>query len=328
MEVISYNLDDIRDIIFSGFNYKLPENIINNIETLSNEVSKYVSSQPMNKTEDTKSKLSLQKRGGSNRRYKSSPDEEKWEKKVPFKTTKIEKKEGVEKLMDDIRISLNKISSKNYDTHKDAVIDYIKQVVEFNENELERENDLQKITKYIFDIASSNKFYSELYAELYKELISEFPEFHDIVVSSIKEYMDNIENIKYIDPKVDYDKHCDNNKENDKRRAISAFLVNLAKSDVIKKEDVMHIITYLQLLVFDYVNQEGKSIETEEIIENLFILITTSVEIFPRGDTWNIILENSKKLSSLKPKELISFSSRALFKCMDILDYLKKRGFV
>jgi hypothetical protein len=90
-----------------------------------------------------------------------------------------------------------------------------------------------RIANSIFDIASTNKFYSELYAILYKELTGKFPVFKEIIIRFISQYLENIGKIQFIDSNKDYDLYCENNKLNDKRKAMSAFLVNLMKLELI-----------------------------------------------------------------------------------------------
>jgi len=217
----TYNLDNYKDIVFAGYNYKLTPEILYIITKLSSDLG-VISDQAASPTD--KNRLFKNKAGSQVR--SRTKQEEPWEKVKVFKTTKIEKKDGIEKLINDIRICLNKISIKNYDTQRDTIIQHIKDIIE---TEDENPDELSKITKAIFDIASSNKFYSELYAKLYKELTEIFPSFNEIVSTFVIDYVNGIQNIQYFDPKVDYDKYCDNNKENDKRKAMSAFIVNLAK---------------------------------------------------------------------------------------------------
>ena len=221
---------------------------------------------------------------------------------------------------------LNKISNKNYETQRDAIIQYIKEITENKQeqSESQAETEVLKIKKSIFEIASTNKFYSELYALLYKDLINTFESFKENIEPFINEYIDSIQNINYVDPKVDYDKYCEYNKENDKRKAMSAFIVNLSKNDIIEKNIVVNKIIYLEDLVLKYCDIENKTNEVEEITENLFILITKSLTEMINEPDWEIVINNIKHLAQMKTKEHKSLSSRALFKFMDILDFIKK----
>jgi len=322
MDTTTYNLDNYKNIIVSGYEYKLPETIINIISNLSNELGvAFKENTKINSQEEyTGENKKYLKRNFGNKRVKPIMDEEQWEKMKAFKSTQIEQKEGIEKLINDVRVCLNKISNKNYETHRDTIIQYIKEIIENKETDIE----LLKIKKSIFEIASTNKFYSELYALLYKDLINKFDCFKENIEPFINEYIDSIQNINYVDPKVDYDKYCEYNKENDKRKAMSAFIVNLSKNDIVEKNTVINKIVYLEELVLSYCDTENKTNELEEITENLFILITKSLSILINEPNWEIVVNNIKHLAQMKTKEHKSLSSRALFKFMDILDSIKK----
>ena len=238
MDTTTYNLDNYKNIIVSGYEYKLPETIINIISNLSNElgVAFKENTKINNQEEYTGENKKFMKRNFGNKRVKPVVDEEQWEKIKAFKSTQIEQKEGIEKLINDVRVCLNKISNKNYETHRDTIIQYIKEIIENKETDIE----LLKIKKSIFEIASTNKFYSELYALLYKDLINTFDCFKENIEPFINEYIDSIQNINYVDPKVDYDKYCDYNKENDKRKAMSSFIVNLSNDSTITLVDFLN----------------------------------------------------------------------------------------
>jgi hypothetical protein len=322
MEVVSYNLDSYRDMVFSGIEYKLPTSILDTIQKLSNELG--VLNVMTSKTSDSapfKPFTNSKRSGFANKRNKTNQEDDKdtWEKVKPFKTTQLEKKEGTEKLINDIRICLNKISSKNYESQRDVIIEHLKELIV-----CDNDDELSKITKSIFDIASTNKFYSELYANLYKELIEESSVFQENVTPFIDQYLINIKDIRYVDPKVDYDKFCDNNKENDKRKAMAAFIVNLTKNNIIDKQKLIDLILQLENTVIQYVDEDNKTNEIEEITENIFIFTTMSYKILKGDVGWEEVNENIRILSQIKTKEHKSMSSRAVFKYMDILDYLKK----
>jgi len=232
---------------------------------------------------------------------------------IVFKTTKLEPKEGVEKQINEIRICLNKISSKNYDVQKETIFEKIRGV------SVEEPETSAKIATAIFDIARSNKFYSELYATLYKELVDEFDVFREIIQSVILKYNGTIENIHYQDPNVDYDKFCEYTKNNDNRKALATFIVHLMKKGVLSKAEVTTLIVNLQTIIFDYIDQENRSNEVEEITENIFIFISQCSDVLKDDVMWNdTIRPNLLKISSYKAADHVSLTSRAVFKYMDL----------
>ena len=131
----------------------------------------------------------------------------------------------------------------------------------------DKEEDIKKIAKTIFDIAITNKFYSELYADLYKNLITKFDTiFREQLGDLLKNYKVSINEINFVDPNTDYDGYCGYTKTNDMRKAITTFIVNLVKKKILQEDEIMDIIIYLEELVFKYSVDENRTNEVEEII--------------------------------------------------------------
>jgi hypothetical protein len=151
-----------------------------------------------------------------------------------------------------------------------------------------------------------------------------FPEFNLIIEEFLVQYKENVKEIVYVDPNTDYDKFCNYNKSNDRRKSLSLFIVNLMKKGIIEKKVVVDIIIYFQDIIFQYVDLPNKTNEIEEITENLFILVPGSKSVCNDQVEWTMILDNINTISKLKSKDKESLSSRAIFKYMDILDQLKK----
>jgi len=323
-----YTLTEFNAIMFGKFDYILPDDINNIILKLKEEVQSYIGStqpevaptyeKPMKKSS---SHYQNKKSGRSHTKHVTDDDWEAIRNPVPFKATVIDKKEGIEKSINDIRVCLNKISAKNYQSQLETIIENINNILLDNENKIE---DMKTIVKAIFDIASNNKFFSELYADLYKELGDKFPEFNLIIEEFLFQYKENVKEIVYVDPNTDYDKFCNYNKTNDKRKALSAFLVNLMKKQIITSELLLDIILYLQGLVSKYIDEPNRLNEVEEITENLFIIIPNIKSECSSLENWNIILTNVTECSKLKAKDRQSLSSRAIFKYMDMVDKLNK----
>jgi hypothetical protein len=244
-----------------------------------------------------------------------------------FKPTKIEiSTEGVEKDIQNIRTSLNKLSTKNYAIQKEEIIKIVAQI-ETSESSTDIKN---RIAHFVFDVASANKLHSELYAQLYEELIERCDSvfvriLHDYIVNFKK----SIETISYCDPNTDYDGFCVFVKENEKRRALSTFLVMLVQRNVLPIEMLLNIITDFQSILKQYLVQEGKVHECEELTELLYIIISrgksnTSIH---EKEEWNtIIVPRAQEVSKLSAKDNTypSLSSRIIFKHLDILESCKK----
>jgi hypothetical protein len=325
-----YTLQDFEKVSFLDIDYKLPESIILTITKLASEIGVLVGSKQS--SESITNENSHKKNNGfgnkKNRGFQRRENiNDLWETEKVFKPTKIEKKDGTEKLLNDIRTCLNKISSKNYEVQRDAIFENIDKIISDDSSDDESNSksiDIGNITNAIFEIASTNKFYSELYATLYKELSVNFAKFRENIDSVIDDYRAGIANIQFVDPNVDYDKFCDNNKVNDKRKALTAFIVNLTKQNVIEKEKTLQLIKQLLCIVMESADIENKKYEVEEITENIYLFVTLSISDLKEESSWNEILSSVKTLSQYKVKDHLSITSRSVFKYMDIIDQLNK----
>lgn len=242
---------------------------------------------------------------------------------ISFKPTKLVSKEGVEKQLNDIRVLLNKLSAKNYDTQKDTVINQILEILgdepdqSSDEDEPANNNTRIRIATSVFDIACSNKFLSELYANLYAELVVQSKIFSDILVDVVSKYKATLYEIHYIDANVDYDGFCNYNKTNDTRKSMAAFIANLMVRGLIAPELVLNTIVEFQDLTFSYIDIDNKTNEVDEITENVVLLLTMCKPTLSEHSIWTTSIgPNIKKMVGMKAKEHKSLSSRVVFKYM------------
>ena len=249
-----YNLNDYNAILFGNnerpFTYTLPSNVITMINFLA---KKFGPSEIHDKPKKTY----------TNNINKSN--ESSWINTQSFKPTtiidKTKSEGGTDKIMNDIRCSLNKISNKNYDTNRDIIIRLLNELVEKKREQTtidaDANTDLIKIGNNIFDIASTNKFFSEIYAKLYKDVSKEFPEIFNSILSIFLEgFTNTMKTICYVDQKDNYDDFCKYNKDNDKRKATSMFITNLVKNEVIHTDVLKNIIVTIQIILDTYMNEE------------------------------------------------------------------------
>uniref|UniRef100_A0A6C0KHF5 MIF4G domain-containing protein n=1 Tax=viral metagenome TaxID=1070528 RepID=A0A6C0KHF5_9ZZZZ len=303
-----YTLDAIQKIMMYEPPFSLPHAIVNLIRGLENEIDHVSLDKP------AQPRL-RKKTTGSNVRKMDEP----WEAQPVLKATVLEvAKEGFEKQLSDIRIHLNKLSTKTYSNIRDKIMEEVTVI-------LQNEEVAEKIAEFIFEVASSNKFYSELYSQLYKELVEKFPIFETVIYAFLDKYMDSIQGIIVVDQNKDYDAFCENNKTNEKRKATAVFIVNLLKNNVIPSEKVMSIIIALQNYATAYIEEEGKTGEVDEITENLFLFITMTSDALKREPLWISTIEpNIRTFASHKAKDKKSLSNRAVFKYMDIVEKFLK----
>jgi len=324
-----YTIADIENIKFSGFSYVLPEKVLEILKILESELqitnvdSTETSAAPHKKYEDSSRTRRHPDRNYRNPKPKELTNDD-WEMIRSFKTTKIEKKEGVEKNINQLRILLNKISNKNYDTQKTLILDSVAEFLHSEGSEEEggeQQEDMDKITQAIFDIVCSNKFFSEIYAQLFKELVDRFPVFLDILMKYIEVYKTSIDNIYFVDPNKDYDGFCSYTKINENRRAMTLFMINLYKIQILKETHITDLLHTLLIRSLEYIDSENRTNELEEITENVFLIISNIHLLIAESDEWtNGLLPIIIQISQMKFKEHKSLSNRVVFKYMDIID--------
>jgi len=243
-----------------------------------------------------------------------------WEAIRNFKTTEIIKTVGFDQELSIIRVLLNKLSAKNYDTQKDIIIEKVKSIITDELNQNENSENIQKIGNLIFDITCSNRFLSELYTNLYVELVGINDVFGDILDSLLVNYRNTMNSISYVDPNENYDKFCDYNKENELRKANTCFIMNLTKRDMISRKDVMDVIIELQELTLKFIDEDNRKNEVDEISENMLLFITMGNKFLSGEVKWSEqIIPFLEAFSKKKAKEYKSLSSRSVFKYMDMI---------
>ena len=302
-----YRIEDFSNIVYSGngINYKLPENVLQILKTL--EASIVPTEDPKPQVDTNARRKPKQSIGGGGR-----VDDWNTVRSAKPPISKPEVKGGPEKVIKDIRIALNKFTNKNADVQTELITQLIKQVPT---------DDISKMTDMVFDIVSSNGFYSVIYVALYKHLIAEFTFFADKLPDILGKYKDSFNNIVPVDPNVDYDAYCVYTKRNDLRKSMTTFIVNLAKQSVLQTSDIIELISHLENLVLSLAADLAQSNAIEEIVDNLYIIITESKSVLNDWSAANIF-----HISQLRKQDAAKYagiSTRASFKAMDILDTIK-----
>jgi hypothetical protein len=297
-----YSHQDFQNIIFDGFHFSLPEETI----ALINELSSKVGAPTYIKTPVFKKKENSLPALNNNTNTNTSAN---WEKVRSFKTTKIEQKEGIDSKIDMIRFHLNKITDKNYIDCHNKIVDLLNELIENNI----KDEDLMRICVAIFDIASNNRFYSKLYADLYSDLITRYDIMKTIFNNSFNSFMELFNHVEYVDPAVNYDAFCKNNKDNECRKSLSMFILNLMKNNIISREKVVILLSQLLTQVQEFIVLENKKNEVDELTENIALLFKVDLV---KVDEITFI----QTLAKSKAKSYPSLSNKSIFKYMDLCE--------
>ena len=241
-----------------------------------------------------------------------------WEEMRNFKKTTIVKSETrVDKVIDDIRLALNKITESNFASIKEEIIALLEKALSVEHSD----EDLLKIGESIFEIGSMNKFWTELYAKLYKDLLDTFPIMKGISERNFVNFGKLFDNIRYASPDDDYDLFCQVNKENDRRKAISSFFVNLMGQNIISGNSLGAIIDNLVNMIKTLINTEDNKDQVDEISENVFIIMDKGYDMLK--ESWSNFEDVNNYLNSItnmKKKDYPSLTNKTIFKFMDLKD--------
>jgi hypothetical protein len=311
-----YTLKDFTDITFNGFDFKLPEDTLITISELSQQVGSpsYIKTPIFQKKELA---VGLDKK--KKRTHKSTEvlNDADWETLRTFQTTTIEQKSGIEMHVDTVRSLLNKMSDKLYLEPCEKIIEILESLILENTSDA----DMLRIGTIIFEIASNNRFYSKLYADLYSTLISRFQIMDNIFNTNLSSFMNIFECIEYVDSEKDYDKFCKINKDNEHRKALSLFFVNLNINGIISDEKMYELASNLLNKLLLFIENSDNKNEVDEITENIVLIYNKTkfvnyTTLF-NGQTYIQVIH---RLAHSKPKMHPSLSNKSIFKFMDLIE--------
>ena len=267
-----------------------------------------------------------------------------WETILAFQKTELQKKEGIELSIDNIRSYLNKLTDKTYTAMLSNILKEIAALFTASTDDKSEDHNtiavMNRIASSIFTTASSNSFYSEIYARLFRDLMAEYAVFRDVFEKNLASFMSLFETIEYCDPKKNYDKFCDINKANEKRKAMSLFIVNLMKNGIVEKKHVLAIMRQIQELMYANLRQEGKTNEVDELAENLYIMVKNSHGVLKTSASASVDTTDSAEvaelfaqrleliveISKLKIKSKPSITNKTIFKHLDMLDEISGKA--
>jgi len=320
-----YKLNDFESIINNGFKCELSPEVLGIIQKLADQVGapEYIKTPQFVRKErnDTGYRNQRRRRG---KRGATELSDSAWEEIRNFEATKREEREGIDKSIDNVRKAMNKISDKTYDTLKTTIFTELASIIGSG-IDVDGE-DMVKLVDSLFNIASQNGFYSELYAKLYSELVAEYSFIKNPLDKSVSEFISELNTIAFTSSDEDYDKFCQNNKNNTRRRARVMFFINCYKHTLVDGNNIIEIITEIQDKIEAYISLENQGEIVSELSEMLgetlpaFILATTALNDSNFNEEISEIIAIVEKVSGMRSKNYLSLPNKAVFKHMDILE--------
>jgi hypothetical protein len=320
--------------MFAGFEYSLPDETINMLNYLTGQIgsSAFINSNVFQKKEpievkDTsllEDKLDKRRRKGNKGMEVSNED---WDSIRSFQATKIEHKSGLDALIDKLKLAMSKLTKDKYLIIREQITDALNDIVE---EEPDPTILMERIGNVMLDIVLSNKTLLKLYADLYSDLLGSYAWLRSSIDNHFQRYLDLFKEMKYYDSDKDYDKFCDMNVVNEKRKLTSQLFVYLSVNGLLPRLSIYERLVSLLRTMFDYINMSDKKFEVDEITENMAILFNKEImktvedEIGYNEDLYIInglnIVELITVFAKSKAKDYKSLSNKSIFKCMDLVE--------
>jgi len=222
-----------------------------------------------------------------------------------IKKTVIVKKEST---VSEILKILNKITEKNYDKLRDSICVLVKGI--------ENIEDMNKITHVIFNIASSNLFYSKLFSKLYKELIDMNRSFYDVFKVHYHKYFTELQAFDFTQT-TDYDKFCEYTKKIQQMDATLTFFINLMKTNNCDIDNITDLCLLLENKLLE--DAEYEKIElNEQMLHCIYIILKECMEYLLFHENLEQMVRKVKEI-----KQHPKLTPKMKFKCMDLDDIIK-----
>jgi hypothetical protein len=283
--MVQYTIADFVSIKNVGFDYQLPTEVLSTLRSLHRHFGSNV---------DVIRPLNFKKI------------------KLDFnKPTTIIKEEVKANPITAIKLLLNKVSPKNYLECVDKLNGMI--------GRLQTDAEVLQVAELIFELASTNRFFTGLYADLYSHLMSSreaststSPNPYQTTYEQVYgTYLGMFDSMIYVDPAINYDEFCVMNTTNEKRKALSTFLGCLMKNGTTPREHIDTVLRVLLEKTETFITEPNRINEVDELVENINCLYSPAHHF----TQFHPILQ---RLSIIKFKQFPSLSSKTLFKLQDI----------
>lgn len=234
-----------------------------------------------------------------------------------YKSKILKNRTEIDKLIDELRSIMNKISKNNFNKQLDKIKHIFMELKDSSEEE-----DIIKCSTIVFEIASINLFYSELYAKLYSSLYNEFDSLKIPLKKTLTTFINSYKQIQNLtDPAKNYTIFCNILKNNEKRVALLTFIIHLMKHNIVEPDIILDLGIYLQTTINDTI-ENGNKDEVEQLTDNLYIIVKHANNYLESYDLWNNIINYINSFKGKKPYKSLTY--KTIFKFMDMQDILLK----
>ena len=323
-----YDFEYINSVKENGFEFNLPEKTLGLINRISRMVGapSYIKTPIFHRNNRNRNNHNNhrqhnkqhQQRNKKRRNPKPLTDDE-WNSIRTFEETKMKKiREGIEKDISLITKHLNKLTEDTFDMCYEEVCDVLDRLVDVANND-----DMLVVCKNIFEISSSNGFYSKIFARLLANTINKYELMKKVFGENTKDFLSYFQEFEYANAEEDYDHFCDVNLRNEKRRAYAKCVANLVNEGIISAD---MIIKNISIMIHNFkinIEEENKNFISEQIIEIIYIMVDEPYETIKTHEDFDDFVKNDIiEISRMKRKNYKSLPSKCIFRAMELVDKL------
>jgi len=305
--VYKYSMDAINGFIFNGFDYALPEIVKNIINRLAEKVGSpdYIKTPIFKKRKDF----------GQQQQHDDGND---WASIRGFNKTVVVEDERSENevVISEMKKQLNKLTNDNYVVIRDKIFEIL-----YNHDV--NNKCMDEINEVIFAISSSNAFFANVYARFMKDMIGKYESMRSVFESHLSGVMSRFDTVRCGNPDENYDEFCKINKENDERRALVGFFVQLCLIDMVPAERIVDIFYKLYDVVDKERTNKASMSRIEEVITTVFGLVSGSLPFLKEHTKYDDIVEKVSAIANINKKANPGVSNKAIFKMLDLVDIIE-----
>jgi len=303
--VYKYSMETINDFIFNGFDYALPEMVKNIINRLAEKVGSpdYIKTPIFKKRKDF-----------------AQDDGNDWASIRSFNKTVVVEEERSENevVISEMKKQLNKLTNDNYDVIRDKIFEVL-----YNHDV--NNKCMDEINEVIFSISSSNSFFANVYARFMKDMLEKYDSMRSVFDTRLNGVMNRFDIVRCGNPDENYDEFCKINKENDERRALVGFFVQLCLIGMVPADRIVDIFYKLYDMVEKERTSKASMGRIEEVVTTIFVLVSGSLSFLKKHEKYDDIVEKVTAIANINKKSNPGLSNKAIFKMLDLVDVVKAK---
>jgi hypothetical protein len=134
--------------------------------------------------------------------------------------------------------------------------------------------------------------------------------------------MSRFDSVRCGNPDENYDEFCRINKENDERRALVGFFVQLCIIGMVHVDKIVDIFYKLYDMVDKERMNKASMNKIEEVVTTIFGLVSGSMSFIKSHEKYSDIVEKVSAIANINKKSNPGLSNKSIFKMLDLVDII------